>query len=306
MKTTVSMPSNIALIKYMGKSNTEKNKPANHSLSITLPHLTSSCTVTLGEQEDAWVNHPDTVLTLPEQQKALKHISFLKSQLQIHEPITVSCFNKFPMSAGIASSASSMAAITEAVYQFSYTYLNLKRSLSKLERAQLSQRGSGSSCRSFFSPITVWKNEDIFSMDMPFKIEHDIILFSQNPKKTSSSKAHTIISQSSNLDARIERANNRVNQLIDALTQKNWETIVELSIEDSKDMHQLLESVGVNYRTEESHAFFKDLDVFCQSQPKFKPLTTMDAGCNIHIIYPIEQQQFFSDFLNHFKHYKTL
>ena len=56
---------------------------------------------------------------------------------------------------------------------------------------------------------------------------------------------------------RITRANSRVATLMDAFKQRDWPTVVKNSIDDSKDMHQLLESVGVKYRNPQTDAFLK-------------------------------------------------
>src|SRR5690606_10045835 len=50
-------PSNIALIKYMGKTDAARNRPTNSSLSYTLDHLKSYVTLEpapLGTEEDLW------------------------------------------------------------------------------------------------------------------------------------------------------------------------------------------------------------------------------------------------------------
>jgi diphosphomevalonate decarboxylase len=56
MKIQVSSPSNIALIKYMGKIPDQGNKPTNSSLSYTLEHLRTFVDVTLKTEltEDEW------------------------------------------------------------------------------------------------------------------------------------------------------------------------------------------------------------------------------------------------------------
>ena len=54
-KWTAEAPSNIALIKYMGKKNTELNLPDNPSISYTLPHLLTKVQIELTDYpEDSW------------------------------------------------------------------------------------------------------------------------------------------------------------------------------------------------------------------------------------------------------------
>ncbi len=49
-----SAPSNIAVIKYMGKTSKEVNLPSNASLSFTLEHLRSFVVIEPREGEDDW------------------------------------------------------------------------------------------------------------------------------------------------------------------------------------------------------------------------------------------------------------
>ena len=79
IQTKATMPSNIALIKYMGKSELTTNQAANASISLTLPNLTSTCIVKENQsKQDRFIEDPRTPLTSQEQQKALKHVSRIK------------------------------------------------------------------------------------------------------------------------------------------------------------------------------------------------------------------------------------
>ena len=303
MNITITMPSNIALIKYMGKINQQLNLPSNDSLSITLERFHSTCTIK-SSNEDGWVNHPQTPLNQKEQQRALKHAQMIKENFGFNGHWTISCYNNFPKSAGIASSASSMAALSKACVKFIEANMNIPK-LKTTEIAALSQKGSGSSCRSFFSPIAVWKNQDMFALKCPFDLVHCVVLFDASEKKISSSKAHQLVSKSPQLNDRVKRANGRVKDIIDAIQKKDWLTIVQISKEDSKDMHQLLESVGVQYRNENTHTFFQELEEFSKDAHD-KILTTMDAGPNIHIIVQKSHLEILNAFFSKFKHYTVL
>src|SRR5258708_3341622 len=91
-------PSNIALIKYMGKTDSTTNHPSNASVSYTLDHLQSYIELTLKdgrEQIDSWrpleranlsefATSASSSFTVPElsaksQQRFLTHLQFLKS-----------------------------------------------------------------------------------------------------------------------------------------------------------------------------------------------------------------------------------
>ncbi|MCC6137814.1 MAG: diphosphomevalonate decarboxylase, partial [Bdellovibrionaceae bacterium] len=112
-----SAPSNIALIKYMGKTADGKNTGVNPSLSLTLNHLLSHVAIqenSLGHDE--WRSMDGKMeLSATGKAKFLKHFQFLKEVFVISDRFfTVQSKNDFPSDCGIASSASSFAALTMA------------------------------------------------------------------------------------------------------------------------------------------------------------------------------------------------
>ena len=285
MQTRITMPSNIALIKYMGKSDLNVNLPANTSISLTLPEYHTTCIVkSASGSHDEWINTSTTPLNEKEISKALSQITRIKQWFQAeHIPLAISATNNFPMSCGMASSASSMAAITMGVATYLVDHHHY--SMPDLQTlAALSRQGSGSSCRSFSAPFVRWDEHGIQTTHCPIDIQHRIKIISREKKHISSSEAHQVISQSPLLKDRIHRANERADKLFQAIQDADWQTMQQLSIEDSKDMHALLEANGIRYRNDDVTKTFNHLDAFCQKNPDFKPITTMDAGPNIHFL----------------------
>ena len=86
MKWQAEAPTNIALIKYMGKQPSAHNVPANASLSFTLGHLKSFVELEWRKdlQADSWealpLSDPLLAPALTEQGQArfIKHLVFLK------------------------------------------------------------------------------------------------------------------------------------------------------------------------------------------------------------------------------------
>ena len=109
-------PSNIALIKYMGKTDAAFNKPSNGSLSWTLSHLTTHVTLSLSKKsEDTWsplqTDFPFEMSSTG-LKKYLDHLKRIKELFSVQENFEVKSGNNFPADCGIASSASSFAALT--------------------------------------------------------------------------------------------------------------------------------------------------------------------------------------------------
>src|SRR5260221_10844003 len=98
MKWQASAPSNIALIKYMGKANEKLNLPGNASLSYTLDHLRSTVELELiHDQHDKWQPFPDSDIQLSnaEQTRFINHLDLLTKYFNCNEHFTIRSSNTF-------------------------------------------------------------------------------------------------------------------------------------------------------------------------------------------------------------------
>ncbi|NCN95571.1 MAG: diphosphomevalonate decarboxylase, partial [Bdellovibrionales bacterium] len=231
----VSAPSNIALIKYMGKTDRVGNLPTNPSLSVTLEELRTSVRVSKLSQEgeDDWkplMEEGFSVhLSSSGRLRFLSFLSELKREMNVSDALLVESGNNFPSDCGLASSASSFAALTKGVYAYAKKAGLINRELSLEELSQLSQRGSGSSCRSFFSPFSVWESEGAKSIDVGFEaFKHFALVFEGEKKEVSSSKAHVQVLSSLNFLGRPERATKRLSMLLDSFQGGNWKAAYEI------------------------------------------------------------------------------
>ncbi|MBE8221392.1 MAG: diphosphomevalonate decarboxylase [Bdellovibrionales bacterium] len=306
-------PSNIALIKYMGKLPGTKNLPANPSLSYTLKNLTTSVAVnknititksaakitdkdtsTFNLCQDQWKPLDSKLkLTKKSQERFLKHWSYLKKYFNIKGSYTILSSNNFPASCGLASSASSFSALTKAAYQISLD--NGKSKLKLVDLANLSRAGSGSSCRSLFLNWAEWDGSDV--KDLPvhkdyINLNHNVLLVSTNTKKVSSSEAHSRVLEHSDFNNRVKRSKQRFVKLKNLLTKPNqFLAIKDLVWNEFIDMHQLFETCPkpFSYFTPVVKDILKDLSYFITEQ-KINLLVTMDAGPNIHLLYPKKEE----------------
>lgn len=136
---------NIALIKYWGKREPERNLPAVGSLSITLDTLSSRTEVSFDT-----ASRTDTVrlnghtASDGESRRISAFLNLLREQAGIEAGAVVDTTNDFPTGAGLASSASGFAALVVAADQA------LGLGLSPAELSRLARRGSGSAARSIF------------------------------------------------------------------------------------------------------------------------------------------------------------
>ena len=141
--TAIAHP-NIALVKYWGKRDVERNIPAVGSLSITLDGLTTTTRV----QFDAELSEDSFLLggrEAPEmQQRVARCLDCIRERAGTSLHARVESWNDFPTAAGLASSASGFAALVVAADQA------LAVGLPRAELADLARRSSGSAARSLF------------------------------------------------------------------------------------------------------------------------------------------------------------
>ena len=120
-------PANIALIKYMGKKDNHSNSPDNPSISYTLNELISTVRLEkTSSKKDIWEpliipgGIENFVLSAEGQKRFLNHLVRIKAYFDYDGGFLVQSCNNFPHSSGMASSASSFAALTRcAVIAFS-------------------------------------------------------------------------------------------------------------------------------------------------------------------------------------------
>lgn len=297
---TASAPSNIALIKYMGKTQTQGNLPTNASLSYTLDHLRTfvRLSVQSGSEPDCWgplqgAGYEALRLSEKGQTRFLNHLKFLKTQWGIQENFLVESANNFPADCGLASSASSFAALTLAATQI---FQKIKpqswgEDLTKI--SSLSREGSGSSCRSLFSPWAVWETDSARPLALPYKkLLHQVVIVEAAKKEISSSEAHKLVAQSSLFPGRVERVEKRLLELRQALELQNWKASFEIVWAEFWDMHALFatSTPPFLYMTAGSMKVLEGALQLWKTEED-GPLVTMDAGANVHFLWREDQKE---------------
>jgi len=292
-------PANIALIKYMGKVDLSNNTPSNSSLSWTLDELRSFVRITLREDlsEDQWQPLKDERLEALQMSEAsvqryLKHFKMLKDEWGMKKNFLIESGNNFPSDCGLASSASSFAALTKATVRI-FQELAPRPEVGIIEMAEWSQKGSGYSCRSFFGPWTLWYKDGVRPLEFPLSsLLHQVIVVEGEKKEVSSSEAHKRVLSSDLFKGRPERAEKRLAELLYALGQEDWTAMYEVCWAEFMDMHSLFETAKpsfkyINPASEKVLSFVKNI---WQTEGD-GPLVTMDAGANVHFLWRRDQLQ---------------
>ncbi|MBA4696821.1 MAG: diphosphomevalonate decarboxylase [Legionella sp.] len=308
MQWFAQAPSNIALIKYMGKEDAQSNIPSNPSLSYTLPKLLSNVALESTHwKEDFWEplevpGGENFTLSAKDQLRFLSHLNYLKGFFNYQGCFVVRSSNNFPLSSGLASSASSFAALTKAAVA-ALSELTKVEPPSLEVQSELSRVGSGSSCRSFYAPWALWEGENVKAIKLPYmNLIHQVVIISRAEKKISSREAHQRVKTSPLFKGRPERAIENLKLLLQAFDAKAWIDAYHICWQEFMDMHQLFttSTPSFSYMTEQTEALLKAIETHWENHGD-GPLVTMDAGPNVHLLYREDQQvmasQFTQDYL---------
>lgn len=299
MKWQTDASPNIALIKYMGKQDYDSNLPANASLSYTLSDLKTVVELeSTTENSDRWeALHDKNLAYIPkldaeEQQRFLRHLQMLKKYFNYQGNFIVRSANSFPAGCGIASSASSFAALTLCAVK-ALQELTGQKIQDVAVIADLSRRGSGSSCRSLFGPWVLWEGDKVKQLELPyFKLLHQVVVVSSHKKQVSSSEAHKRVKTSLLYEGRTQRAEKRLEELFTAFTHKDWSLAADIVWQEFWDMHVLFETSYPPFGYMESNSLIVlDYVRALWEAEKDGPITTMDAGPNVHLLYRQDQEE---------------
>ncbi len=309
MNFQAQAPANLAFIKYMGKASDRENTPTHSSLSWTLDHLTSTVQLEINKtsQQDIFLASQSQSsfhiaggqfqclkgISTQGQKRFLKHLEYLKYRFRVKQPFIVRSHNNFPADIGLASSASSFAALTKAFAKALKEIAD--QQLSDMEMAHLSRRGSGSACRSFF-PGCLWRPDgELLPIDFPKDWIHIAVLVSSEKKHISSSQAHRMVLSSPLYRGRPQRAEKRLSTFITYLKQNNWKGLYQTVQEEFLDMMDLFHTSipSFSYLKPQTVEVLNILDKFWKKN-KDGPLVSMDAGPHIHLIWRQDQKNMIS------------
>ncbi len=282
-------PANIALIKYWGKRCGILNLPLVSSLSYSMNGYGSKLEICLNKEKDIIIYNG--VLLKTNIREAKRIIDFLDIFRLQEEYFFVKTSNNIPTAAGLASSASGFAALSNG--------LNILKNweATDIELSLLARLGSGSACRSFINNnnLAYWhcgKEENgLDSFAEPTDITPDFymaaIIIRDKEKKILSREAMKIslIDQKKKEKWKNEQAQD-LEQAINFLKCKNFKKFGNIVEENSKRLHDLLSSSTppIIYDTEKTIAIKEKIPSFRKNGLPI--YFTQDAGANIKVIFP--------------------
>jgi diphosphomevalonate decarboxylase len=293
-ETSWRSPSNIAFVKYWGKKGHQL--PANPSLSMTLKECVSETTVHFTPSDTLKV---ELLLDNVGQEKfALKIHRYIESLVDYpflrNVSYKISTKNTFPHGTGIASSASGLCAFALCLTDYLYFLKSCPQDENFFEKAShLARLASGSACRSVYGGFTSWgdiSDEHASRFEVHPQLGHlkdSILVISGEEKKVSSTSGHSLMNEHAFGQARFMQAKANYKAMSDALKGGDIELMGRILESEALSLHAMMLSSPSPYILLKPNTLAAIDMIWSFRKETGLPLYfTLDAGPNLHLIYP--------------------
>lgn len=305
-------PSNIALVKYWGKKPVQI--PRNPSISLTLDACATRTKLSYAPRRSR--SEKFEIDFLFEGQSKPEFLPKIRAFFERIEPyipfirdyrFDIRSENSFPHSSGIASSASSMAALAMCLAEIESKMEEGKQAALDFQKASfLARLGSGSACRSIRSKIVVWGehkgtagSSDLYGIpweehaDPVFHTYHDtILLIDKGQKAVSSTLGHELMEGHSYAEKRFTQAHQHLDQMQEAMRTGDLDRFSELVELEALTLHAMMMTSTPAYVLMQPNTLevIRKLQQFRQDTG-LHPCFTLDAGANVHLLYPEQEKE---------------
>lgn len=304
ISVSAQSPSNIAIVKYWGKHGNQL--PNNPSISFTL----SRC-------------HTDTQIKAKQNGTDKYSMRFLfegKESPRFQEKIgkylvdnqqyfgflkgldlEIESSNSFPHSSGIASSAASMSALVLCLLKIEKLVNQDVTPIDMRKASFLSRLASGSAARSVFPIMSLWgatpsvlDSSDDYAVPLAdivnpvFKTYHDSILIVSNKEKSVSSRVgHSLMNGHPLAEQRYKTARENTERLLKVLKNGDVDEFITIAEAEALQLHEMMATSTPPYKLMEPNTLkiIELVKVFRQ-ESKVPACFTLDAGPNVHLLYP--------------------
>ena len=307
---TWQTPSNIALIKYWGKSNPQI--PKNASISFTLNNCHTKTTIDFLKKEKSMEAEFKLFFEGKEKAEFKPKIAEFFKRIQQYCPyvleydMTIHSENSFPHSSGIASSASGLSAIAMCLISLEAA-LNpgLTQEFINKKASFLARLGSGSASRSIEGPLVVWGahpeiegSSDLFGVPFPYKVHPNfnnykdaILLVDKGEKQVSSTIGHNLMIDHAYAENRFKQANENLSQMADILQSGDLKAFVSLVESEALTLHAMMLTSIPYFILMRPNTLEVIQKVWQYRQENNSNLCfTLDAGANVHLLYPESEE----------------
>ena len=308
-QTQWQSPSNIAIVKYWGKHG--QQLPNNPSVSLTLSEAHTQTTLCWEPKSEQGISISFLFEGQPNAAFAKKIEAFIAQQLdlfpfisQLH--LSIESHNSFPHSSGIASSASSMSALVLALLDMEQQLGQHYTPQAFLQKASyLSRIASGSAARSVFPVASLWgetpsfpdgNNEYAVALSDLHPIfsnyRDSILIINAGTKAVSSRAGHALMDGNPFAELRYQEAHNNTHLVLKAMQQGDLEVFMRIAEAEALQLHALMMTSNPSFILMKPYTLAAIEKVRAFRAETHIPLCfTLDAGPNLHLLYPDEYHQ---------------
>jgi len=310
-------PSNIALVKYWGKR--ENQIPENPSISFTLKNCRTITSLVFSKKESRENFYFEVYMEGKKKDDFKPKIETFFGRVQDYLPFLkdysfkIETSNTFPHSSGIASSASGMSALALCLMsiekqlnpEIPKVFFNRKASF-------LARLGSGSACRSIEGGIMVWGktsavegSSDLFAIKYPYKVHENfrsyqdtILLVDKGEKQVSSTVGHNLMHNHPFAKERFRQANQNLEDLKPVLESGDLDTFNRLMEMEALSLHAMMMTSKPYFILMKPNTFKIIRKIWDFKDSTKLPIGfTLDAGANVHVLYPKHQGKTILEFI---------
>jgi diphosphomevalonate decarboxylase len=318
-KVTYRSPSNIALVKYWGKK--EHQIPANPSISFTLNTCATTTTVHYKKLANTATEFSFDLFFdgQPKEDFKPKISTFLK-RTEPYLPFlkayhfTIETSNSFPHSSGIASSASGMSALALCLMELEMELNpNMDTEFFNKKASFLARLGSGSACRSIEGNIMQWgthkdtlNSSDLYAIKYPYKL-HDIfknyqdtiLLVDKGSKQVSGSLGHHLMHDHPFAEQRFDQAHKNLTKLESIFEDGNLLEFIKIVESEALTLHAMMMTSMPYFMLMKPNTLEIINKIWAfRAESKTHVCFTLDAGANIHVLYPENEKEKVYQFIN--------
>lgn len=308
---TWQTPSNIALVKYWGKSNPQI--PKNASISFTLNNCHTVTSIDFMKKEKSENVTFNLFFEGKEKEDFKPKIADFFKRVQEYCPyifeyeMTINSTNSFPHSSGIASSASGLSAIAMCLMSLekalntdlSTEFINKKASF-------LARLGSGSASRSIEGPLVVWGNHpeiegssDLFGVQFPYNVhpifnnyQDVILLVDKGEKQVSSTIGHNLMHNHPYAESRFLQANENLAKMSKILQDGAIKEFINLVESEALTLHAMMLTSNPYFILMKPNTLEIINKIWEYRQENNSNICfTLDAGANVHVLFPENEKE---------------
>jgi diphosphomevalonate decarboxylase len=314
---TWQTPSNIALVKYWGKS--DPQIPKNASISFTLNNCHTITTIDFEKKKISGEINFELYFEGQKKEAFKPKIAQFFDRIKEYCPyifeydMVISSENSFPHSSGIASSASGLSAIAMCLLSLEKELNpNVTSEFINKKASFLARLGSGSASRSVEGPLVVWGNHteiegssDLFGVKYPSKVHANfenyqdaILLVDKGEKQVSSTVGHNLMYDHPYAEQRFVQANDNLSKISKVLQNGDLDAFINIVESEALTLHGMMLTSNPYFILMKQNT----LEIINQiwsfrEETNSKICFTLDAGANVHVLYPEKEKEIINLFI---------